>query len=191
MSRNYMNNSWQESGRQKMGQVIALARDDLATLSTGRARPSLVEELRVEAYAGSTLTLKELATITTPDPQTLMIQVWDQTVIEKVAKAIQASGLNLNPVVDQTAIRLHVPSLTQERRDELVKAVKQKVEAGRGMLRQIRVDLKKNIDDQNHRPGVSEDDIRHAHGELQVLVDEFHEQLDSLEQSKAKELTSL
>lgn len=186
-----MNNSWQESGRQKMGQVIALARDDLATLSTGRARPSLVEELRVEAYAGSTLTLKELATITTPDPQTLMIQVWDQTVIEKVAKAIQASGLNLNPVVDQTAIRLHVPSLTQERRDELVKAVKQKVEAGRGMLRQIRVDLKKNIDDQNHRPGVSEDDIRHAHEELQVLVDEFHEQLDSLEQSKAKELTSL
>ena len=138
-----MNDAWQETGRQKMGQVIALARDDLGTLSTGRARPALVEELRVEAYEGSTLTLKELATITTPDPQTLLIQVWDQSVVEKAAKAIQSSGLNLNPVVDQTTIRLHVPSLTEERRQELVKAVKQKVEAGRGMLRQIRVDLKK------------------------------------------------
>ena len=186
-----MNNSWQETGRQKMGQVIALAGDDLATLSTGRARPSLVEELRVEDYEGSTLTLKELATITTPDPQTLMIQVWDQTVIEKVAKAIQASGLNLNPVVDQTAIRLHVPSLTEERRRELVKAVKQKVEAGRGMLRQIRVDLKKNIDDQKNQPGVSEDDIHSNYDQLQTLVDEFHGRLDSLEQGKTKELLSL
>ena len=186
-----MNNNWQETGRQKMGQVIALIRDDLATLSTGRARPALVEELRVEAYEGSTLTLKELATITTPDPQTLVIQVWDSSVVEKAAKAIQSSGLNLNPVVDQTVIRLHIPSLTEERRQELVKAVKQKVEAGRGMLRQIRVDLKKNIDDQKNQPGVSEDDIRHGHDQLQELVDEFHGQLDTLEKNKERELLNL
>lgn len=174
-----------------MGQVIALIRDDLAGLSTGRARPALVEEIRVEAYPGSVLTLKELGTISTSDPQTLSIQIWDQSVIEATVKAIQAANLGLNPVVDQSLIRLHVPSLTEERRQELVKAVKQKVEAGRGMLRQIRVDLKKNIDDQKNQPGVSEDDIHMAYDQLQALVDDFHGQLDNLEQSKAKELTSL
>ena len=186
-----MNNNWQETGRQKMGQVISLIRNDLAGLSTGRARPALVEEIRVEAYPGSFLTLKELGTISTPDPQTLAIQIWDQSVLEGAVKAIQAANLGLNPVVDQNLIRLHIPSLTQERRDELVKAVKQKVEAGRGMLRQIRVDLKKNIDDQKNQPGVSEDDIHNGYDQLQTLVDEFHGQLDALEQNKERELTSL
>lgn len=174
-----------------MGQVIALIRDDLATLSTGRARPALVEDIKVEAYPGSVLTLKELGTISTPDLQTLAIQIWDQSVIEGTVKAIQAANLGLNPVVDQNLIRLHVPSLTQERRQELVKAVKQKVEAGRGMLRQIRVDLKKNIDDQKNQPGVSEDDIHSGYDQLQELVDEFHEILDGLEKNKEQELMSL
>ncbi len=186
-----MNNQWQTTGREKMGQVVKLIRDDLGTLSTGRARPALVEELKVEAYAGSWLTLKELATISTPDHQTLQIQAWDQSVVEKIVKAIQASGLNLNPVVDQTAIRLHIPSLTQERRDELVKAVKQKVEAGKAMLRQIRVDAKQDIDSQKDQPGVSEDDIHMAYDQLQELVNDYHGQLDTLEKKKEQELTSL
>ncbi|PIP52155.1 ribosome recycling factor [Candidatus Beckwithbacteria bacterium CG_4_10_14_0_2_um_filter_47_25] len=186
-----MNNTWQTTGRDKMGQVVKLITDDLATLSTGRARPALIEELKVEAYEGSWLTLKELATISTPDPQTLSIQVWDQSVTEKIVKSIQNSNLNLNPVVDQAAIRLHVPSLTAERRQELVKAVKQKVESGRAMLRQIRVDLKKDIDAQNHQPGVSEDDIHEAYDQLQELVDGWHARLDELEQKKEQELTSL
>lgn len=186
-----IDNSWQISGNDKMGQVLKLIREDLATLSTGRARPALVEEIRVEAYEGSFLTLKELATIATPDPQTLSIQVWDQSVLEKVAKAIQASGLNLNPVVNQTTIRLHIPSLTEERRLELVKAVKQKTESGLAMLRQIRIDLKKQIDDQKNQPGVSEDDIHAAYDNLQKLVDGWHSKMDELEKSKEAELTSL
>lgn len=186
-----MNNSWQSSGREKMGQVVKLIAGDLGTLSTGRARPVLIENLKVEAYAGSVLSLKELGTIATPDPQTLAIQVWDQSVTEKIVKALQTSGLNLNPVVDQNTVRLHVPALTEERRQELVKAVKQKTESGRAMLRQIRNDLKKEIDGQKDQPGVSEDDIRAAHEELQRLVDEFHSQMDRLEQSKEQELLSL
>lgn len=186
-----MNDSWQVSGREKMSQVLSLIKSDLATISTGRARPALVEEIPVEAYEGSILTLKELATIATPDPQTLLIQVWDQSVTEKAAKAIQLSGLNLNPVVDQSAIRLHIPSLTEERRQELVKAVKQKAEAGRGMLRQVRVELKKTIDEQKNQPGVSEDDIHQAYDELQQLVDQFHGELDALEKNKEQELMSL
>ncbi|MBU2051725.1 ribosome recycling factor [Patescibacteria group bacterium] len=186
-----MNDSWKTLGREKMTQVLKLIKDDLASLSTGRARPALIEDILVEAYEGSRLTLKELASITTPDLQTLLIQVWDQSVVEAVVKAIQASALNLNPVVDQNVVRLHIPSLTQERRQELVKAVKQKTEAGRGMLRQIRVDLKKQIDDQKKQPGVSEDDIHTGYDDLQILVDEFHNQLDSLETSKEQELMSL
>lgn len=174
-----------------MGQVIAMIRDDLATLSTGRARPALVEDIKVEAYPGSILTLKELGTISTPDLQTLNIQLWDQSVIPETIKAIQAANLGLNPLVDQNLIRLHIPALTEDRRQELVKAVKQKIEAGRGMLRQIRVDLKKSIDDQKNQPGVSEDDIHSNYDRLQTLVDEFHGQLDNLEQGKTKELLSL
>ena len=186
-----MNNTWQTTGRDKMGQVVKLISDDLATLSTGRARPALIEELKVEAYEGSWLTLKELATISTPDPQTLSIQVWDQSVTEKIVKAIQISGLNLNPVADQAAIRLHVPSLTAERRQELVKAVKQKTESGKAMLRQIRVDAKQDIDNQKDQPGVSEDDIHMAYDQLQELVDGMHARLDERERKKELELMSL
>jgi len=186
-----INNSWQTSGADKMGQVLKLIKDELAGLSTGRARPALVEEVKVEAYEGSWLTLKELASISTPDPQTLNIQVWDQTVTEKVVKALQASGLNLNPVVDQSMIRLHIPSLTEERRLELIKAVKQKTESGRAMLRQIRIDLKKQIDDQKKQPGVSEDDIHAAYDSLQQLIDNWHGRMDELEKNKEAELTSL
>ena len=183
-----MNNHWQISGKDKRGQVVALIRDDLASLSTGRARPAMIEGLRVEAYEGSSLTLKELASISTPDPQTLLIQVWDQSVVEKVVKAIQGAGLNLNPVVDQSLVRLHVPNLTGERREELVKAVHQKVEAGKAMLRQIRVDAKQDIDSQKDQPGVSEDDIHLSYDQLQELVDDFHGQLDRLATAKEQEL---
>jgi ribosome recycling factor len=186
-----MNQNWKTAGRDKLGQIVRLIADDLNSLSLGRARPALVENIRVEAYEGSILTLKELGTIAAPDPQTLLIQIWDQSIVEQVVKAIQSSGLNLNPVVDQNTIRLHLPGLTEERRHELVKAVRQKIESGRALLRQVRVELKQQIDTQKGQPGVSEDDIRHSHGELQRLVDEFNGRLEALEKNKTAELTSL
>lgn len=185
-----MNRQWQTTGRDKMAQVIKLTAEELGTLSTGRARPALIEELKVEAYEGSWLTLKELATISTPDPQTLLIQAWDQTVVEKIVKAIQAAGLGLNPVADQSLIRLNVPVLTEERRQELVKAVRQKTESGMALLRQIRVELKKAIDDQKNQPGVSEDDIHSAHEELQQQLAGFQEELERLAANKERELTN-
>jgi ribosome recycling factor len=174
----------------KLAKVVDFVRSDLASISTGRARPALIEDVRVEAYPGSTLTIKELGSISTPDVQTILIQIWDQSVIEAVVKAIQAANLGLNPVVDQNMVRLIVPSLTTERRDELVKAVKQKVESGRTMLRQIRIELKKQIDDTKNKAGVSEDDIRNQIDELQELVDKYNGQLDELEQNKETELKS-
>jgi ribosome recycling factor len=174
----------------KLAKVVDFVRSDLASISTGRARPALIEDVRVEAYPGSTLTLKELGSISTPDVQTILIQIWDQSVTEAVVKAIQAANLGLNPVVDQNMVRLIVPSLTEERRDELVKAVKQKVESGRTMLRQIRIELKKQIDDTKNKAGVSEDDIRSQIEELQELVDKYNGQLDELEQNKERELKS-
>ncbi len=185
-----MDQSWQTSGHTKMSQVINFVKEDIAGLSTGRARPALIEDVRVEAYPGSVLTIKELGTISTPDPQTLLIQIWDQSVTEAVVKAIQAANLGLNPVVDQNTIRLNIPSLTAERRDELVKAVKQKVESGRTMLRQIRIDLKKQIDDQKNQAGVSEDDVRRSEEDLQKMIDKFNLNLDAIETSKEQELKS-
>ena len=186
-----MDESFLNTGRQKMAGVIDLVKEDLLSIQTGRAKPSLVEDVPVEAYEGSTLTLKELAMISAPDPHLITIKPYDTSVIEAIAKAISSSSLNLNPVVDGELIRINVPALTGERREELVKAVKQKAEGGKAMLRQVRNDLKKDIDDQRDTAGVSEDDIFAANEKLQKLIDEFNLSLDEIASQKETELMTL
>lgn len=186
-----MDESFLTNGRQKMASVMDLVKADLLTIQTGRAKPSLVEDVAVEAYEGSTLTLKELATISAPDPHLITIKPYDTSIIEKIAKGVSASQLNLNPVVDGEIVRISVPALTGERREELVKSVKQKVESGKAMLRQVRNDLKKDIDGQRDTAGVSEDDIFKANEDLQKLIDEFNASLDELESQKETELMTL
>lgn len=186
-----MDDSFLTSGRKKMSEVMDLVREDLLGVQTGRAKPAMVEDIQVEAYEGSFMAVKELASITAPDPHTVIIRPWDQSVLEGTAKAIQKADLNVNPVVDKDTVRISVPSLTEERREDLVKVVKQKVEAGKAMLRQIRIDLKKNIDKQKDDAGVSEDDIFTLNESLQKLIKEFNDNLDELESQKEKELLSL
>lgn len=174
-----------------MAAVLDLVKEDLLSIQTGRAKPSLVEDVPVEAYEGSTLTIKELATISAPDPHLITIKPYDTSVIEAIAKGLSSSSLNLNPVVDGEMIRILVPALTGERRSELVKAVKQKAEGGKAMLRQVRNDLKKEIDDQRDSAGVSEDDIFAANEKLQKLIDEFNSSLDEIASQKETELMTL
>jgi ribosome recycling factor len=174
-----------------MDQVLSLVKEDLNSVATGRAKPSMIEDIKVEAYAGSILTIKELGNISAPDAHLITINPWDKGVIDQIAKAISSSDLNLNPVVDGELVRISVPALTQERREELVKAVKQKVESGKSMLRQVRNDIKRDIDGQKDTAGVSEDDIFAANEDLQKLIDDFNKTLDDLEQNKEKELMTV
>ena len=172
----------------KFGKVVELVQEDLLGVQTGRAKPALVEGIKVEAYEGSFMEVKELANISAPDSNSIVIKPWDPSTTGKIEKAIQESDLGLNPVVDNDLIRINIPALTEERRKELVKQVKQKVEGGKAMLRQVRLEIKKEIDKQKDQSGVSQDDIHGMYERLQKQVDEYNKGLDEMEKQKEKEL---
>lgn len=179
------------SGRRRMDEVLELVKQDLLGVQTGRAKPSLVESVKVEAYEGSFMEIKELATITAPDPHSLVIKPWDKSVLAKIERGLNEAQLGVNPVIDNDVVRIVVPSLNEERRGELVKLVKQKIEAGKAFLRQIRIEVKQKIDDQKNEAGVSEDDVHRQYGELQKIIDEYNAKLDEMEKNKEQELIAL
>jgi len=185
-------NEFLDKARQEMNDVLALIVEDFKGVKTGRAKPSLVESVRVkvESY-GSVLTLKELASITAPSPDMLIISPWDKSISADIEKGISLSGLNLSPVRDGEIIRIKIPPLTEETRRDLVKLVGQKAESGRRLLRQVRAESKSKIEDMKGQPNVSEDDIFNWVEELQKLTDEFNNKIDQLSEAKEKELMEI
>lgn len=177
--------------RKDMEEVLKLVTQDLAMIKTGRAKPSLIENVKVEAYPGQHLTVKELANIITPDPHLLVVQPWDESILDKLEKALSESEMHLNPVVDKNLIRISIPPLTAERRDELVKLVNQRIESGKQMLRDVRQSAKSDIEDQKGEPGVSEDDIFSWLEELQKITDGFNSKLDAIFEAKEQELREI
>src|SRR3989338_4391012 len=119
-----MNDPLLSEARNNMEAVMDVVREDLSTVKTGRAKPALVEHIEVFAY-NTKMPLIELATISAPDPHLLVVQPWDESILENITKAVAASDLHLTPVVDQSIIRIQIPPLTEERREELVKLVMQ------------------------------------------------------------------
>ena len=176
----------------QLSEILALVADDLKGVKTGRAKPSLIEDVKiyVESY-GSSLTLKELASITAPDPHSLIISPWDKTILKAIEKEIAAANLNLAPVIDNDIIRVKIPPLTEETRKELVKLVWQKIESGKKMMRQARNEAKSAIEEAKDKPGVSEDDIRRWLDQLQEKVDQYMEKITVLGQTKEKELMTV
>ena len=175
----------------RMDEIIDLVFKDLLNVQTGRAKPAIVEDVKVEAYEGSYMSLKELASISIGDSQSIVIKPWDSSVIKKIEEAIFKSELNLNPIVDGEVIRINIPSLNEERRLELIKIIKQKIEAGKAMLRQVRIEAKKDIDNQKDQAGISEDDIHKMQDQLQELIGDYNKKLDEMEKTKEKELMTL
>ncbi len=174
----------------QLKEVVSLVADDLKGVKTGRAKPSLVEDVRVVAY-NSNMSLKELASITAPDPHSLVISPWDKSVLKDIEKALSISELNINPVNEGDIIRVKIPPLTEETRKDLVKLVFQKIESGKKMIRQVRNDAKSGIEAKEGEPGVSEDDVKQKTEELQELVDNYHKQLDELGKIKEEELMTI
>lgn len=178
-----------DRARDDFEKVLEVLEADFMTVKTGRAKPGMVEEVGVEAYEGQPkMMLKELASISSPDPHQLIIRPWDQSVIEAVEKALAASGLNLSPVVDGEMIRISVPALTEESRKDLVKLVRQKMESGRVLLRQARRKTKEDIDAREGEADVSEDDLRKAVEDLNKTTDEFMKKMDEMGKAKKAEL---
>lgn len=170
--------------------VLATVKKDLGSVRTGRAKPSLVEDVRVEAY-GTVMTLKELATISAPDTSLILIAPWDKGLVAAIAAGIQKSGLNLQPIVDGDTVKISIPSLTQERREELVKQVHQKIESGKVMIRQVRTEVKEQIEAEEGGAGVSEDNIKAWLEEMQKAVDLYMAKIEETGKDKEKELMTL
>lgn len=176
--------------KRRMQGAVEVVQKDLASVRTGRAKPTLIEAIKAEVY-GSYMELREVATITAPDPSLLIVSPWDKSIIDSVVKAIGESDLGLNPVKDAEVVKVPVPSLTQERREELVKLVAQKVESGRVMLRQLRGEAKEEIEKSKGESGVSEDDIHNWLSEMQKVTDEYTEEVEELGREKEQDLLTL
>lgn len=173
--------------RQEFEGVISFYKSDIAGIRTGRATPALVEDIIVEIYNGK-YSIKELATITAPEPKSLVIQPWDKQTFGPIENAIRKSSLGLNPVTDSEQIRLNLPSLTEERRKEFIKLLKQKTEDSRIKIRQIREESWDKIQKLEKEGEIREDDKFRAKEELQKLVDEYNKKIEDIEKKKEGEL---
>ncbi|MCS7172137.1 MAG: ribosome recycling factor [Armatimonadetes bacterium] len=173
--------------RQRMQKSVEATRRELAGLRTGRAHPGLVEHIRVEYY-GTPVPLNQLATITAPEPRLLVIQPWDKSALRSIEKALLQSDLGLHPTSDGNVLRVPIPPLTEERRQDLVKLARKLAEEGRVAIRNIRREAKETIEELEDEGEISEDEARRAQEELQKLTDRFIEEIDALLQRKEAEI---
>ena len=172
---------------EKMKKALESMNREFLEIRTGRANPTLVEGLHIDYYGTPTL-LKQLSSISAPDAHLLMIQPWDITAIQEIEKAIMKSNLGITPSNDGKVIRLSLPPLSKERRQELAKVVHKMSEEGRVSLRTIRRDAKEAVERLEKDKAISEDDKFRSIDELQKLVDKYIAKIDELLKSKEKEI---
>ncbi len=175
--------------KKKIDKVLEILKGDLSTIRTGRATPSLVENITVNVYGGTTkLKVMELATISITDNQTLAVTPFDMSIIHEMQKGIEAANVGFHPSIDGNLLRISIPPLSQERRQELIKAMKHKLENGKIMVRQVRHDsydtIKKEYEGR-------EDDIKRLEKDVQRLVDDSVETIESIGKQKEQELLQI
>lgn len=171
----------------RMKGAIQALEEDLAAIRTGRANPALVEKMSVQYY-GSPTPLQQLASVGVPEPRTLLIRPFDPSTTKDIERAILASDLGLTPNSDGKAIRLHLPPLTEERREELVRIVGNRVEEARIAVRNVRRDSIKEMREFEDEDMISEDDRMRGEKEIQKYTDEFIEEIDQVGERKVKEI---
>ena len=177
------------NARSQMAKIIEVIKTDLSTVRTGRATPSLVENIVISAYGGSAkMKVVELAHVSTTDAQTLIITPFDPTIIGEINKGIQESNIGFTPIIDGQLIRISIPLLSEERRKELVHLVNQKLEGGKIQVRQVRHEA---INEVKKDKEVSEDEVERLEKEIQKLTDDTILELDSLGKKKEEELMAV
>ena len=174
----------------KMKKALATVSREFTEIRGGRATPAFVEHVTVEYYGAAT-PLKQLAAITAPEPHLLVIQPWDAGVVSAIEKAIQRASLGITPVVDGKILRLPIPPLTGERREELIKLVHKLAEEGRISIRTLRRDANETVKKLKTEKQISEDDAFKAQDHVQKLTDRYIEQINALVKSKEQELHSV
>jgi len=170
--------------------VIDFLKSDLLSLRTGRASSAMVENIQVEVY-GARQPLKATASISVADPKTLNIEPWDKSVLASIEKAIRDSGLGINPVNDGRLIRLALPELTVERRQELIKLLHQKLENARISIRKVREEARELITEEEKNGNMGEDERYRLQEELDKMVKEMNDQIKSIGEQKEKEINTV
>ncbi len=170
-----------------MRKSIDVLDQDLKGIRTGRASPALIERLPVPYY-GTPTPLEQLATISAPEPQMLMIRPYDPGSLKDIERAIQASDLGLTPNNDGKIIRLQIPRLTEERRHELIKVVHKRLEETRVSIRNVRRDAQDTLRDFQKEKMISEDDLKRGRDDLQKLTDRYMEQVEAVGKRKEDEI---
>lgn len=165
-------------------------RDELNQLRTGRASSALVENITVDYY-GAKSPLKQIASITIPEPRTIAIVPWDKSQLANIEKAIRESQLNLNPNNDGQVIRINIPPLNEERRKELVKILNQKAEEARIAIRKHREDVWEEIQNLEKGGKIGEDDKFAGKDALQKMVDEYNGKIEGIREGKEKEILTV
>lgn len=174
----------------KMQKTIEVVVSDFAGVRAGRANAAVLDKITVEYY-GTETPIQQVASISTPDARTLVIQPWDGTLLKAVEKALLASELGINPQNDGKVIRLIFPQLTEERRKELTKQVKKYGEGGKVAIRNIRREAMENFKKQQKASEITEDELKMAEKDLQKLTDDMCKEVDALLEKKEKELMAV
>lgn len=182
-----MSEAIRKETEERMKKSLEALRHDLQSVRTGRATPALLDGIRVDYY-GSPVPLKQIATVSAPEPRLLVVQPYDKSSLGDVEKAIQKADLGLNPGNDGQIIRIPIPPLTDERRQELVRKVKKTGEEYKVSIRNIRRDSNEELKSLEKSKEASEDEMHRGQSEVQKLTDSYIEKIDELLSTKEKEI---
>ncbi|HTR96837.1 MAG TPA: ribosome recycling factor [Candidatus Acidoferrales bacterium] len=175
------------AAEERMKKSLEFVRHEFNGVRTGKASPGLLDTVRVEAY-GTGMELKQVASISTPEPRLLLVQPFDKSLIKAITKGVNEANLGLHPADDGQVIRIPVPSLTEERRKELVKLISKFAEEGRVHVRQVRHDANKELKDAEHDGELPADDAKRLTAEAQKLTDRYIALIDDLLKRKTAEV---
>ena len=173
--------------KDRMDKAISVLKEEFASLRTGRASASLLDQVHVEAY-GSSMPLNQVAAVTVPEARMIMVNVWDRGMVVSVEKAIRASGLGLNPVVDGQNLRIPIPPLTEDRRKDLAKLAGKYAEQQRVAVRNIRRDANDDLKKAEKAGVINQDELKRMEGEVQKITDQEIKRIDEALKTKEQEI---
>lgn len=175
----------------KFESVLDRLTGEVSKLRTSRATPALVEDIMIEAYSGSRMKLKEMASISVPEPRTLVIKPWDTGVIKDIEKGLINSALEFNPILESDLLRINLPDLTQETREKLVKKLHETLEENRIKLRGIRDEAKRSIESKQKSGELTEDDKYSMIEDLNKMTKNFSDQIEEIGKKKEAEIMTI
>lgn len=189
--KNMYTHEFEKIVEQEMDAPIKHFERELATIRSGRAHPAMVEDIKVTCYGGSQMSLKELAAISTPEARMILIQPWDKGLLEDVEKALMASSLGITPANDGNVIRITLPEVSSQRRDELAKMLGKKLEDCKERIRVIRGEFRNQIKESEKKRTLEEDFSKKLQDLLQKGTDKFTEKAQQMSDKKEKEIKSV